>query len=307
MHFKWDHQCEDAFNKIKAYLMQPPILMSPILGKSLLLYVSTIEVSLGIFLAQQDNEGKERAIYYISRTLVQYELNYSPTKKACLALVSASQKLRHYLLSQSIKLIAKIDPLKYLLSKATLTGRLAKWIMILSEFDIEYIDRKSIKGQVIADQLAEPLLQDDRPFQIEFPDVDILIVTTKTWQLYFDGSYTQHGSGAGILFIIPQGYTIPKAYKLSFPCTNNTTKYEALVTSIKMVVEWKITQLQVFGDSHLVINQINDDYQTKDDKLMPYKKMVDDFKKYFVEITFEQIPRNDNKAADAMATLASLL
>lgn len=118
---------------------------------------------------------------------------------------------------------------------------------------------------------------------------------------------TQHGSGADILFITPQGHTIPKAYKLIFSCTNNTAKYEALVTGIKMAIEWNITQLQVFGDFQLAINQINDDYQTKDEKLMPYKKMVDDIKKYFVEITFQQIPRNDNKAADAMATLASLL
>lgn len=80
-----------------------------------------------------------------------------------------------------------------------------------------------------------------------------------------------------------------------------------MVTGIKMAIEWNITQLQVFQDSRLVINQINDDYQIKDEKLMPYKKMVDDIKKYFVEITFQQIPRNDNKAVDAMATLASLL
>lgn len=54
-----------------------------------------------------------------------------------------------------VKLISKIDPLKYLLSKTTLTGRLTKWIMILSEFDIEYTDRKSIKVQAIVDQLAD--------------------------------------------------------------------------------------------------------------------------------------------------------
>lgn len=59
-----------------------------------------------------------------------------------------------------------------------------------------------------------------------------------------------------------------------------------MVTGIKMAIEWNITQLQVFGNSQLVINQINDDYQTKDEKVMPYKKMVDDVKKYFIEITF---------------------
>lgn len=64
--------------------------------------------------------------------LVSYEMNYTIISKACLALVFASQKLRHYILAHSIKLVAKIDPLKYFLNKATLTGRLAKWVMILT-------------------------------------------------------------------------------------------------------------------------------------------------------------------------------
>lgn len=97
------------------------------------------------------------------------------------------------MLIHSVKLIAKIDPLKYLLSKSTLIGRLAKWVMILSEFDIEYVDQKSIKGQVIADQLGDAPLQNNMPLHIEFPDADILIVSTNFWELYFDGSYTQYG------------------------------------------------------------------------------------------------------------------
>lgn len=56
----------------------------------------------------------------------------------------------------------------------------------------------------------------------------------------------------------------------------------------------------------MVINQINDTYQTRDEKLMPYKRMVDDFKKYFAFVSFQQIPRLANRAADAMTTLASI-
>lgn len=84
-------------------------------------------------------------------------------------------------------------------------------------------------------------------------------------------------------------------------------KYEALVTGIKMAIEWNIIELHVYGDSQLVINQVKNDYQRKDDKLKPYKRMVDDFKQYFVEITFEQISSLDNKVANSMATIASLL
>lgn len=197
-------------------------------------------------------------------------------------------------MAHTIKLVAKIDPLKYLLSKAALIGRLAKWVMILSEFDIHYIENRAIKGQVIADQLAEAPLLDKQPMEVEFPNRDVLIVTTKQWTLYFDGSYTQHGSGADILFVTLEGRTIPRSYRLMFSCTNNIAEYEALVTRIKMVVEWRITELKVYGYSQLVINQINNDYQTKDDKLLPYKRMVDDFKQYFIHITFEKIPRLGN-------------
>lgn len=153
------------------------------------------------------------------------------------------------MLAHTIKSVAKIDSLKYLLNKATLTGRLAKWAMILSGLDIHYIDRRAIKGQAIADQLIEAPLQDNHPIHTEFLDTYILTISTKPWVLYFDVSYKQHGSGASVLFVTLEGHTIPKSFRLMFPCTNNIVEYEDLVTRIKMDVEWKITELKVFGDS----------------------------------------------------------
>lgn len=110
--------------------------MSPIHGKPLILYISTTSSVLGALLAQNDHEGRERAIYYIGRTLIGYELNYTYIECACLTVVFAAQKLRNYMLNHQTQLVAKIDPLKYLLSRAALTGRLEKWVMILSEYDI---------------------------------------------------------------------------------------------------------------------------------------------------------------------------
>ena len=84
-------------------------------------------------------------------------------------------------------LISKIDPLDYLLSKATLIGCLAKWVMNLREFDIEYVDRKLIKGKVLADQLAEAPMIDDHPMLIDFPDEAIFNMDIgNQWKLYFD-------------------------------------------------------------------------------------------------------------------------
>lgn len=230
---------------------------------------------MGELLAQLDDTRKERAIYYISCTLVSYEVNHTSIEKACLTVVFASQKLRHYMLEHIIHLIEKIDPLKYLLGKVALIGRLAKWMMVLSEFDIEYVECKAIKGQAIVGQLVDFPIQDNMPIQVEFPDEHLMYMTQRTWRMFFDGSCMQNGLGVGVLFVSSHGYTIPKSYKLLFPCTNNIAKYEALTNGLKMAIEWRITELHIYGDSQLIINQVNEEYQTKDEKLVPYKKMVD--------------------------------
>lgn len=85
-----------------------------------------------------------------------------------------------------------------------LTERIAKWVMILSEFDIKYIDRKSIKGKIITDQLAKAPMTNNHPMLIDFPNEAIFTVTTSNiWKLFFNGSYTKHGVGAGIHFVTP--------------------------------------------------------------------------------------------------------
>jgi hypothetical protein len=95
--------------------------MPPIHGKPLIMYISTTNSALGELLAQNDQKEKERAIYYISQTLVGYELNYTPIEKSFLSMVFAAQKLRYYMLSHQTQLIEKIDPLNYLLSRVALT------------------------------------------------------------------------------------------------------------------------------------------------------------------------------------------
>lgn len=125
----------------------------------------------------------------------------------------------------------------------------------------------------------------------------------QTWIMFF----TQQGLGASTLFITPQNYSFPKVYKMLFPYMNNSAEYEALVNVMKIAIEWRVDELKFLGDSQLFINQVNDKYQTKDEKLVPYKRMVDNLWKYFAHIIFQQVSRVDNKVVDAMATLASML
>ena len=127
-------------------------------------------------MAQCDNQGRERAIYYISRTLVGYELKNTPMEKACLAVIFSTQKLHQYMLGHMVHLISKIDPLENMLSKIALIGHLAKWVMLLSEFNIQYVDRKVIKGQAIANHLADALLINAYPLVMEFLDENIYLI-----------------------------------------------------------------------------------------------------------------------------------
>src|SRR4051812_39946035 len=112
--------------------------------------------SLGALLAQHNDEGYEHAIYYLSRTLLGAEHRYHPVEKECLALVFAVKKTRHYLVGQTIHVISKVNPLRLLMTKpSSLNGRLAKWAILLSQYDMHFLPHKAIKGQAIADFMAE--------------------------------------------------------------------------------------------------------------------------------------------------------
>ncbi|CAL9019529.1 unnamed protein product [Prunus brigantina] len=85
----WDQACQNALENIKQYMLNPPDLMAPIKVKPLILYIEALELSLGALLSQHNEDGKENALYYLSRTLMGAEQNYTPIKKVYLALVFA--------------------------------------------------------------------------------------------------------------------------------------------------------------------------------------------------------------------------
>jgi RNase H-like domain found in reverse transcriptase len=124
--FKWDGECHQVFEEIKAYLLNPLVLAAPILGKELILYTTAIDEFLGTLLAQENQDGKQNVLYYLFRMMVGAEHGYSPIEKYCLALIFTVKKLRHYMLAHNAILISKVDPLKYLMTRPMLTGRLTK-------------------------------------------------------------------------------------------------------------------------------------------------------------------------------------
>ena len=92
----WDDRCQAAFKTIKNYLMNPPVLQPPRLGKVLILYLVIEKEAIGVILAQESGEKAEHAVYYLSKKLLPYKANYSLVEKTCLAVIWAIKKLRHY-------------------------------------------------------------------------------------------------------------------------------------------------------------------------------------------------------------------
>ena len=104
--------------------------------------------SLGALLTQKNEDGHKQAIYYLSRTLIRAESRYNPLEKECLALVFAIQKTRHYLVSQTIHVIFRVNPLRILMTKqGSLNSRLAKWALLLSQYDMLFVPQKALKAR----------------------------------------------------------------------------------------------------------------------------------------------------------------
>jgi len=116
------------------------MLIPPVPVRPLILYMTILDESMGCMRGQHDESGKrERAVYYLSKKFMTCEMNYSLLERTCCALVWATHRLRQYMLSHITWLISKIDPVKYIFEKSALTGRIAQWQVLLSEFDIVYV------------------------------------------------------------------------------------------------------------------------------------------------------------------------
>ncbi|KAJ8627664.1 hypothetical protein MRB53_020971 [Persea americana] len=201
-----------------------------------------------------------------------------------------------------------------LVTKAgSLNARLAKWSILLSQFDIRYVPQKTIKGQALVDFLAEHPLPKDSPLRDDLPNEPVYNVETSSpnasWNMYFDGATRTNEkgkpiSGIGILFVSPDKYMIPQAFSLLEPCSNNVTKYQALIIGLELALK-SITMLEAFGDSQLIVNQMDQKYEIRKPDLLPYYNKAQSLQQKFNICHISQIRRGKNIRADALARLAA--
>ena len=142
-------------------------------------------------------------------------------------------------------------------------GQIALWAAELSEFDIRYCPRTAIKGQAVADFIAEFTLMEGQGAE------EIL-----EWSIHIDGSSNKQAGGAGIVLHTPKGYKIECMIRLDFPTTNNEVEHETLVAGLDLAKTARAKNMVVYCDSQVVTSQINGDYECKNGRMKKYLEMV---------------------------------
>ena len=185
-------------------------------------------------------------------------------EKLILALVTVAQKLLPYFQAHTIEVPTEY-PMKQVLHKPETSGRLMKWAIKLSEFDIRYKPKTAIKGQVLADFIME--FTSAKPVENTQAPTDLPI-----WKLYVDGATNAQGSGAGLILTSPEGIDVEYALRFGFQASNNEAEYEAVIVGLNLAHSLKIDQLEVYSDSQLVVRQIEDTYEAKSGRMILYLK-----------------------------------
>ncbi|XP_062104043.1 uncharacterized protein LOC133815192 [Humulus lupulus] len=231
--------------------------------------------------------------------LLDAETRYSMMEKLALALLTAKKKLRQYFESHTI-IVYTDYPLKQVLSKLNLSGRLSKWAIELGTYDIQFSPRKAKKGQVLADFLVEiqSFTPDALPELLESEDQWL-------WTMYTDGASNSQGAGIGVVLEAPSGLKIEEAIRLEQSAMNNEAEYEALIYGLELAREMGIQRLNFRGDSQLMIEQVAGNFDTKAPHLASLLQKVIDLRSHFRQFELILVPREQNQKADALAKLAS--
>ncbi|XP_052190043.1 uncharacterized protein LOC127799867 [Diospyros lotus] len=290
--FEWTEQCQKSFEALKEYLKEVPLLTRPETGEMLYLYLGVSDKAVSAVLIKKEGQV-DRPVYYVSKVLQGPETRYPFTEKVALALLNASRKLRPYFQAHSISVLTD-QPLRSILQKPECSGRLTKWSIELSEYDIQYHPRQAIKGQALADFIVECT-----------PSKEAKEKSITEWLLFVDGAASSQGSGAGIVLIPPEGESLEYSLRFAFPSSNNVAEYEALIAGLRLARKLEVTQLIAHSDSQLIVQQYYGQYETREPAMGQYLQKVKALAQLFESFRLVQINRSLNGHADALSKLAS--
>ncbi|XP_074315379.1 uncharacterized protein LOC141651574 [Silene latifolia] len=184
-----------------------------------------------------------------------------------------------------------MGPVKYIFEKPILNGRLARWTLMLSEFDLKYLPLKVIKGRAVTEFFVDNPIHDTQVIDTRsFPDEDILHTDAESWDLYFDGASNLRGYGIAVLLISSKGEHTPISVKLDFDVTNHAAEYDACLIGLQPAVGLGIKRLRVHEDSSLITNQITGSWKIRSESLAPYQAGIDQVAQFFDQPVELEIP-----------------
>ena len=210
----------------------------------------------------------------MSKSLHEAEIRYLPLEKAILVVVHGLRKFPHYFQSHIVVVLTQLS-LRSLLRSADYTGRIAKWGTILGVFDIKYMPRTSVKGQVLVDLVAK-FVESPLEERMEEQNMDgksvgaISLQEPLSWKVYVNSAVNHKGFGVGLVLISPKRIIIEKSLRLGFSATNNEVEYEALLVEMTMVQKMGGKAMEIFFDSRLVVGQVQGELEARVLRMQEY-------------------------------------
>ncbi|XP_015959264.1 uncharacterized protein LOC107483157 [Arachis duranensis] len=285
--FQWKTECEKAFAELKTILSSPPVLQRPVVGKPLYLYLSISNHSISSALVIEIGKAQQ-PVYFVSRVMQPAEQRYPRIEQLALTLVVTARRLRQYFQSRTI-IVRTNHPLRQILTKPELAGRLTKSSVELSELDSQFQPRSAIKAQILTNFITE-LTADEH---------------NKAWELHVDGASSREESGPGIILKEGDKVVAEQALQFHFSASNNQAEYEALIAGLKLALSHQVQSLTAHCDSLLVVQQIRGEFQVKDPLLEQYWLIAKDLISKFSSFTILHVHREQNVRADILSKLAA--
>ncbi|KAI5348609.1 hypothetical protein L3X38_001496 [Prunus dulcis] len=188
-------------------------------------------------------------------------------------------------------------PLRSILHSLDTSQGLMKWAIELSQDDLLYRPKITIKAQTLADFIVEftPLAEEKK------------LVNKNKKSSKANGASNQKEVGAGVVITTPDGTLLEQSISLGFPGSNNEAEYEALLAGLRLAKKLAIKKLAIYSDSQLITNQASGEYMAKHPKMILYLDKVQELLKAFPTFTIQQVPRAENEHADALASRGSAL